>query len=262
MYQDGRSQLPDRKDDTMSTTTVTVSTDSTGELGTVADDLARASLALARRFHAGATMWCASPCWPFHAHHVAVEFVHPVIVGKRALPAVTVPTGADVVASLRATVRPGDIVCALAPANDAAVADAIRRGPAWGVETVWIGYGPRPPAGSADHVIWLETGNELQASEQFVRLYHMLWELVHVCFEHPGLLKVEPECTDEVCITCSDEGRLAEVVLVEGDEAVVRTADGRERVDVSLVDAPQPGDLLLIHAGFAIGAGGGERQTA
>ncbi|MDP9020302.1 MAG: hydrogenase assembly protein HupF, partial [Actinomycetota bacterium] len=77
-------------------------------------DLARAALALARRFHAGGTMWCASPSWAFHAHHVAVEFVHPVIMGKRALPAVVVPAGADLVASLRATVRPGDMVVAVA----------------------------------------------------------------------------------------------------------------------------------------------------
>jgi hydrogenase maturation factor len=221
-------------------------------LGAVADDLARASLALARRFQAGGTMWCASPAWPFHAHHVAVEFVHPVIVGKRALAAVTVPAGADLVATLRASVRPGDIVVALADADDAAVADAMRRGGAWGVETVWLGHGPRPPAGAADHVVWLEGDDELEASEQFVRIYHMLWELTHVCFEHPGLLKTDPECTDEVCITCSDEGRLAEVVVATGDEATVRTAEGSEVVDTSLVETPAPGDLLLVHAGSAI----------
>jgi hypothetical protein len=226
------------------------------ELGPVADDLARASLAMARRFNTpGATLWCASARWPFHAHHVAVEFVHPVIVGKRALASLTVPPGADLVATLRASVRPGDMVVALAPADDAPVADVMRRGRAWGVETIWIGHGPRPPAGAADHVIWLETDDEMQASEQFVRLYHMLWELTHVCFEHPGLLKAEAECTDEVCITCSDEGRLAEVVAVDGDEAVVRTPDGQERIDVSLVDRPSPGDLVLVHAGFAIGPG-------
>ena len=228
-------------------------TTSPDEAGHVADDLARASLALARRFSAGATMWCASPNWPFHAHHVAVEFVHPVIVGKRALPAVTVPPAADLVAALRACVAPGDIVLALADAGDARVADAMRRGPAWGVETVWIGAGPeRPPAGAADHVIWLDTDAQLEASERFVRIYHLLWELTHVCFEHPGLLKPEPECTDEVCITCSDEGRPAEVVSVDGDEALVRTPEGQERIDVSLIDAPAPGDLVLIHAGFAI----------
>ncbi len=224
-------------------------------IAAVADDLARASLALARRFSLGGTMWCASPAWPFHAHHVAVEFVHPVIVGKRALAAVTVPAGADLVATLRASVRPGDIVVALADHDDAAVADALRRGPAWGTETVWIGAGStRPPAGSADHVIWLDTDDPLVASEQFVRIYHLLWELTHVCFEHSGLLKAEPECTDDVCITCSDEGRLAEVVRVAGDEAVVRAEGKEERIDVSLIEPPATGDLVLVHAGFAIGA--------
>ena len=32
----------------------------------------------------------------------------------------------------------------------------------------------------------------------------------------------------------------------------MRTADGQERIDVSLIDTPAPGDLVLIHAGFAI----------
>ncbi len=224
-----------------------------GEVAGVAEGMARASLALARRFSAGATMWCVSPEWPFHARHVAVEFVHPVIVGKRALPAVIVPAGADPVARLRASVRPGDIVVALADAGDARIVEVVRRGEAWGVETVWIGAGSdRPPVGAADHVIWLGTDDPLAASERFVRIYHLLWELTHVCFEHPGLLKPEPECTDEICVTCSDEGRPAEVVSVEGDEAVVRTPGGQERIDVSLIDTPSPGDLVLVHAGFAI----------
>jgi len=219
----------------------------------VANGMARASLALARRFHAGGTMWCASPAWPFHAHHVAVEFVHPVIVGKRALAAVTVAPGADLVATLRASARPGDIVLALAEADDPDVSDALRRGPAWGVETVWIGSGPRPTKAAADHLLWLDTTDRLEASEHFVRIYHMLWELTHVCFEHPGLLKPEEECTDDVCITCSDEAVLAEVISLDGDEALVRTAAGRERVDVSLVDPPGAGDLVMVHAGVAIG---------
>ena len=217
----------------------------------LASDLARASLALARRFYAGGTMWCCSPAWPFHSHHVAVEFVHPVIMGKRALPAVAVPADEDLVATLRTTARTGDMVVAVADADDAAVAAAMRRGDAWGVETVWIGSGPRPPAGAAKHVLWLDTDEPLAASEQFVRVYHLLWELTHVCFEHQGLLKPDV-CLDDVCVTCSDEGRPAEVMVVDGDEAVVRTAEGRERIDTSIIDPPRPGDLLLVHAGSAI----------
>ena len=87
----------------------------------LADDLAVAALALARRFAAGATMWCASPRWPFHAQHVAVEFVHPVIVGKRALPAVHV-SDTDIVAGVRMLARSGDIVCVLGTAGDADLA--------------------------------------------------------------------------------------------------------------------------------------------
>lgn len=224
------------------------------------DDLARASLALARRFAAGGTLWCASPASAFHAHHVAVEFVHPVIMGKRALPAVVVPADADLVATLRATVRPGDMVIAVAGTADGEVADAMRRGPAWGVETVWIGSGARPPGGAADHVLWLDADESLVASELFVRVYHLLWELTHVCFEHTGLLRPDA-CDEEVCITCSDEGRVAEVISVqEGNEARVRTAEGRERIDTTLIDVPRPGDLVLVHAGSAIASLEDERR--
>ncbi len=48
----------------------------------LSDDLASAALSLARKFHAGATLWVISPQWEPHAHHVAVEFVHPVIMGQ------------------------------------------------------------------------------------------------------------------------------------------------------------------------------------
>ena len=59
-------------------------------------------------------------------------------------------------------------------------------------------------------------------------------------------------CNEEVCITCSDEGRLTEVVSVDGDEAVVKALGVEETIDVSLIDPPRPGDLVLVHAGFAI----------
>lgn len=232
----------------MTTTTST----SASDLGGLGSDLARASLAVARRFYAGGTMWCVSPAWPYHAHHIAVEFVHPVIMGKRALPAVAVPADEDLVSTLRTTARTGDIVVAVAPADDPSVAAVMRRGDAWGVETVWIGAGPRPPAGAAKHVVWLDLDDPLETSEQFVRVYHLLWELAHVCFEHRGLLKPSDDCLDDVCITCSDEGRPAEVLSVDGDDALVRTAEGREHVDTSIIDTPAPGDLLLVHAGTAI----------
>ncbi|WP_156688546.1 HypC/HybG/HupF family hydrogenase formation chaperone [Mycobacterium sp. Marseille-P9652] len=214
-------------------------------------DLAATALTLARRFAAGATMWSVAPGWEPHALHIAVEFVHPVIVGKRALPAVAL-TGPDIVDLVRVSARPGDIVVAVAGADDPQVRSVMRRAPAWGVTTIWIGSGERPRAGLADHVLWLDDPDpRVPATGGFVLFYHLLWELTHVCFEHPGLLK--PEEPQDVCVTCSDEGRVGEVVgASRGGTAAVRTARGVEDVVTTLVDPVAPGDLILVHAGTAI----------
>ena len=69
-------------------------------------------------------------------------------------------------------------------------------------------------------------------------LYHLLWELTHVVLEHPGLLVPENACADDVCITCSDEGRVGEVRAVQTDGLVDVIVEGNARtVDASLVDA-------------------------
>jgi hypothetical protein len=216
-------------------------------------DLAASALMLARRFAGAGTLWCISPEWEPHANHVAVEFVHPVIVGKKALPAVAL-TGPDLVGTVRVSARAGDVVLAVASANQPEVRAVMRRASAWGASTLWIGNGARPTAGAADHVLWLDDPDpRLPAIGGFVLLYHLLWELTHVCFEHPGLLSTPAECTDDVCVTCSDEGRLAEVVsALDPARALVRAAGAQEHVDTMLVDPVEPGDLLLIHAGMAI----------
>ena len=173
-------------------------------------------------------------------------------MGKRALPAVAL-TGPDIVDLARVSVRPGDIVVAVSGADNAHVRSVLRRGPAWGATTIWIGSGERPGAGAADHVLWLDDPDpRVPATGGFVLFYHLLWELTHVCFEHSGLLK--PEGGEDVCVTCSDEGRLGEVVsAAEGGQATVRTARGVENVVTALVDPVAAGDLVLVHAGTAIG---------
>ncbi|MDT5220883.1 MAG: hypothetical protein QOF15_2988 [Mycobacterium sp.] len=216
-----------------------------------AADLAATAFTLAKRFAAGATMWSIAPSFEPHALHIAVEFVHPVIMGKRALPAVAL-TGPDLVDLVRVSVRPGDIVVAVSGADHPDVRSVMRRSPAWGATTVWIGSGERPLAGAADHVLWLEDPDpRVPATGRFVLFYHLLWELTHVCFEHSGLLV--GECTEEVCVTCSDEGRLGEVVTASADGlAPVRTARGVEDVVTTLIDPVAAGELVLVHAGTAI----------
>jgi hypothetical protein len=219
----------------------------------LAEDLAATAFTLAKRFAAGATMWSIAPSWEPHALHIAVEFVHPVIMGKRALPAVAL-TGPDLVDLVRVSVRPGDIVVAVSGADNAQVRSVMRRSPAWGATTIWIGSGERPAAGMADHVLWLDDPDpRVPATGGFVLFYHVLWELTHVCFEHSGLLKPDPDCDEKVCVTCSDEGQLGEVVAASADGmAAVRTAQGIANVATTLVDPVAPGELVLVHAGTAI----------
>ena len=223
-----------------------------------AENLAPAALALARRFAAGATLWCVAPQGPAHARHVAVEFVHPVIVGKRALPAVSIdePGAAE---SVRLLSRPGDLLLCIGTASDPVLRDLVTRADAWGLTSLWLGTGPRPGRAGrdagADHVVWLDGVEPARAtrSGDLVLLYHLLWELTHIVFEHPGLLTQEAECADEICVTCSDEGRVAEVLAVLAEDRVEVVAGGRsEQIDGRLIDGLRPGDLVLVHAGIAI----------
>jgi len=223
-----------------------------------AEDLSSAALSLARRFAGGATMWCVAPQWPAHARHVAVEFVHPVIVGKRALPAVSVDA-AGAAETVRLLARPGDILLVVSTATDDVASDLVARADAWGLTSLWLGAGTRPGPGGgaarADHVVWLDDADPAVAarSGDLVLIYHLLWELTHVVLEHPGLLGPEPECTDEVCITCSDEGRVAEVRTVLEEGRVEVLAGGHtQQIDGRLVDDLRPGDLVLVHAGVAV----------
>jgi hypothetical protein len=174
---------------TLGTGTVPAGGPGAGGLGR---DVSTAALVLARRLAAGATMWCVAPGWPEHARHVAVEFVHPVIMGKRALPAVAVDA-VDAASVLRASAEPGDVVVAIGPAGPSGVADLLVQARSRGLVTVWIGAGARPPGDVADHLLWVDGADpEIARHDGTISLcHHLLWELTHVCFEHPGLLAGE-----------------------------------------------------------------------
>ncbi len=218
--------------------------------------ISTAAYTLARRLAAGATLWCVSPAWPEHARHVAVEFVHPVIVGTRALPSVAV-SGPDPVASVRAVARAGDVVLAVSRADDAVVADLFKRTPAWGATSLWLAAGSAPATAHADLVVRIDDPDGSAPFDgRLVLQYHLLWELTHVCFEHPGLLRDDPADAGEVCTTCRDEGRLGEVLATptEATDVQVRTSQGIETVDTSLVGRVERNDLVLVHAGAAITA--------
>ncbi|MET8799542.1 hydrogenase assembly protein HupF [Nocardia sp. NPDC004568] len=221
--------------------------------------LAVAALALARRFAAGATLWCVAPSWEPHAQHIAVEFVHPAATGGRTLSAAAL-TGPNLVDTARVSARPGDMVLAVAAAHEPQVRSLLVRSPAWGVHTIWIGSGPRPATGLADHLLWLDgPDSRLSVAGDLVLLYHLLWELTQRCFGYPGL--VAPERGPRRRELGGEEGRLGEVVTPLGDgTARIRTPLGTETVTTTFVEPVRPGDLVLVHAGIAVSTAGVEEE--
>jgi hydrogenase expression/formation protein HypC len=61
------------------------------------------------------------------------------------------------------------------------------------------------------------------------------------------------DCHGEVCVTCRDEAVPVPVErLLPGGLALVRTPAGVEEISVALVEV-EVGDVVLVHAGEAIG---------
>lgn len=216
--------------------------------------LAGASLALARALDGGATLWCWAPSSGSHAHHLAVEFVHPVIVGKRALPALALDPG-DAAEQLRRSSRPGDALVMVASGDHLGAADVAERAPAWALEVIWLATGPAPPASTPARVVGLGTDAD---DADVVCAYHLLWELTQVCLEQPGLLAAAAVAAPS-CPACLDAGDLGEVEQTGDPDATVVVAGVPQTVDLSLVGHCEVGELVVVHAGVAIARSGGPR---
>jgi D-sedoheptulose 7-phosphate isomerase len=140
--------------------------------------LAEACHEMSRRFLAGGRLLAfGNGSAATDAQHVSVEFVHPVIVGKRALPALDL--GPDFQRHLPVVLRPEDMVMGFAfPEADEPVEQALRTARERGAMTFALTgeageYSFSPP-----------DGDPFVVQEVFEVLYHVLWETVHVYFEH------------------------------------------------------------------------------
>src|SRR5215207_6263303 len=111
------------------------------------------------------------------AQHVSVEFVHPVIVGKRALPALDL--GPDFERRLPVVLQPEDMVMGFAfPEADEPVERTVRAAQERGALT----FSPTGEAG--EYSFSAPDEDPFVIQEVFEVLYHVLWETVHVYFEH------------------------------------------------------------------------------
>jgi D-sedoheptulose 7-phosphate isomerase len=208
--------------------------------------LAGACLAMSERFLQGGRL-LAFGRGPYatDAQHVSVEFVHPVIVGKRALPAL------DLSISFRpwldAILRPEDIVMGFGPPEgDPEVWAALQQAESRKAMTFAL------PGVEGSYAVEAATPDPFIHQELVEILYHTLWETVHVFFEHrelghdvgqAGFLypflgqEKQPtgglvaEVANSILMKVRDDARLREQVAREEAEQISCTALAiRERI--------------------------------
>jgi D-sedoheptulose 7-phosphate isomerase len=177
------------------------------EFAEQAGEVAAACHQMAIRFHRGGKLVVFGIGGPStDAQHVAVEFVHPVIVGKRALPAIALTSDVATVTAiaaragmtaifshqLRYLAQPADIALGIsADGNCASVLSGLLAARDLGMLTIALvgGDGGAIAASPAvDHLLITRSADPRVVKEMHVTCYHVLWELVHVFFEQPGVL--------------------------------------------------------------------------
>jgi D-sedoheptulose 7-phosphate isomerase len=173
-----------------------------------AERIAEACWAMARRFHQGGRLLAfGNGAWATDAQHVSVEFVHPVIVGKRALPALALTNDSATISGLmaggkanmpferqlRVLARPHDMAMGFSPdGNCVNVGTALDVAREMGLLTLGLAGGDGGLlrcSNKIDFCFVVRASDPLVIQETHETLYHVLWELVHIFFEHEGLLK-------------------------------------------------------------------------
>jgi D-sedoheptulose 7-phosphate isomerase len=143
--------------------------------------LAEACRSMSERFLAGGRL-LAFGRGPYatDAQHVSVEFVHPVIVGKRALPALDISMLFR--PWLEAILHPEDIVMGFGPPEgDNEIQSALDFARRQNALTFAL------PGAAGSYAVEAFTGDPFIHQEMIEILYHTLWESVHVFLEHREL---------------------------------------------------------------------------
>jgi D-sedoheptulose 7-phosphate isomerase len=169
------------------------------------------------------------------AQHVSVEFVHPVIVGKRALPALDLSMAFQ--PWLDAILHPEDIVMGFGPPEgDPEAASVLESAHSRKAMTFALpGLELHPPHGS--YTLESVTHDPFIHQEMIEIFYHTLWETVHVFFEHrelgqdvgqsaflyPFLGQKKQETTDIV------EDVAASIQMKVHDDTILRTQLANEQ---------------------------------
>jgi D-sedoheptulose 7-phosphate isomerase len=175
------------------------------------DTILAASLQMAKAFHQGRKMLvCGNGGSATDAQHIAVEFMHPITVGRKALPAICLSNdmamitavandvGFDDVFSRQiiALASPGDILLGISTSGNSenlghAFATARR------LKLTTIGYAGGDGGkmlqlhndGLLDFCMTVPTSSVHRIQESHVTLYHIMWDMVHTFLQSKSLVE-------------------------------------------------------------------------
>lgn len=159
-----------------------------------AERIARLCHRVAERYARGGRIvaFGLTPAARSDVRHITVEFVHPVIVGKRALPAIGLTReSGSLPMQLELLAQPEDVAIGFGTAGTeagaAAEGDELREAVALartrGCLTIAF------DSLGAEWEFFAPGADPFIRQELVETLYHIVWELVHVFFEHRGLLE-------------------------------------------------------------------------
>ncbi|MFN2517007.1 MAG: SIS domain-containing protein [Pyrinomonadaceae bacterium] len=173
-----------------------------------------ASLDLAKAFHRGRKLLvCGNGGSATDAQHVAVEFMHPITVGRKALPAICLTNDMAMVTAVANDVgfddvftrqiialgSPGDVLLGISTSGNSenlmhAFTTARR------MKLVTIGFagddGGKMAAmsgGLLDYCLTVPTSSIHRIQESHVTLYHIMWDLVHTFLQSKSLAQEESQ---------------------------------------------------------------------
>lgn len=180
------------------------------------DAILAAALRMAKAFHSGCKLLvCGNGGSATDAQHIAVEFMHPITVGRKALPAICLANDMAMVTAVANDVsfadifsrqvialgRPGDILLGVSTSgnseNIVRAFETARR-----MKLITVGYaggdGGKMAAmhadGALDFCLTVPTASIHRIQESHVALYHTTWDIVHTFLEHKSVVEAkDPE---------------------------------------------------------------------
>jgi D-sedoheptulose 7-phosphate isomerase len=180
------------------------------------DTILAASLEMAKAFHRGRKMLvCGNGGSATDAQHVAVEYMHPIIVGRKALPAICLSNDMAMVTAVSNDVgfsdvfsrqiialgQEGDILLGISTSgNSDNLIHAFETGRR--MKLLRIGYaggdgGKMEEMRAKDLInfcMTIPTSSVHRIQESHMTLYHIMWDMVHAFLPHGSLLDEQDGC--------------------------------------------------------------------